>query len=47
MADGSIDLNSKPTKEIDVSKVFGFESSMKVTAFSERSERPFEHRLFR
>ena len=39
MADGSIDLNSKPTKEIDVSKVFGFESSMKVTAFSERSER--------
>ena len=39
MADGSIDLNSKPTKEIDVSKVFGFESNMKVTAFSEKSER--------
>jgi hypothetical protein len=30
MADGSIDLNVKPTIEIDVGQTFGIESNMKV-----------------
>ncbi|NNK78276.1 MAG: cobaltochelatase subunit CobS, partial [Litoreibacter sp.] len=39
MADGNMDLGMKPTEEIDVGEVFGFESNMKVKAFAERSDR--------
>ncbi|MGF1450724.1 MAG: cobaltochelatase subunit CobS [Opitutales bacterium] len=39
MADGSIDVNAKPTDEISVREVFGLDSDMTVRAFSERTER--------
>ncbi|MDA0362424.1 MAG: cobaltochelatase subunit CobS [Proteobacteria bacterium] len=39
MADGSIDLNVKPTIEIDVGQTFGIESNMKVMAFSDKTDR--------
>ncbi len=39
MADGSIDINAKPTEEISVREVFGIDTDMKVKGFSDRSER--------
>ena len=39
MADGSTDINLNLSKEIDVGKVFGFDSKMKVMSFAEKSER--------
>jgi cobaltochelatase CobS len=39
MADGSIDLNAKPTDEVSVRELFGIDSDMKVKGFAERSER--------
>jgi cobaltochelatase CobS len=39
MADGSIDVNAKPTEEISVREVFGIDTDMIVKGFSERSER--------
>jgi len=39
MADGSSDMNTKPTEEISVREVFGIDSDMRVKAFSERTER--------
>ncbi|EPX81270.1 cobaltochelatase subunit CobS [Litoreibacter arenae] len=39
MADGSIDLNAKPTEDISVREVFGIDSDMKVKAFADRTER--------
>ena len=39
MADGSTDLNIALTNEIDVGKVFGFDSKMKVKSFAEKSDR--------
>jgi len=43
MADGSIDINAKPTEEISVREVFGIDSDMTVKGFPERSERVPEH----
>ncbi|RFP86828.1 cobaltochelatase subunit CobS [Rhodobacteraceae bacterium 63075] len=39
MADGTIDMNAKPTREISVREVFGIDTDMKVPAFAERSDR--------
>ena len=39
MADGNMDLGMKPTEEIDVGEIFGFESNMKVKAFADRTDR--------
>ncbi len=39
MADGSIDLNAKPTEELSVREVFGVDSDMKVKGFADRSDR--------
>lgn len=39
MADGSMDVNSKPTEEISVREVFGFDTPMKVKGFAEPSDR--------
>ena len=39
MADGSIDINAKPTEEISVRDVFGIDTDMKVHGFAERTER--------
>jgi len=39
MADGSIDVNAKPTEEISVREVFGIDTDMIVKGFPERSER--------
>ncbi|KPP86776.1 MAG: cobaltochelatase, CobS subunit [Rhodobacteraceae bacterium HLUCCO07] len=39
MADGSIDINAKPTEEISVREVFGIDTDMMVKGFSDRSER--------
>ncbi|WP_372609484.1 cobaltochelatase subunit CobS [Aquicoccus sp.] len=39
MADGSIDINAKPTEEISVREVFGIDTDMTVKGFSDRSER--------
>lgn len=43
MADGSIDVNAKPTEEISVREVFGIDTDMIVKGFPERSERVPEH----
>ncbi|HKL55622.1 MAG: cobaltochelatase subunit CobS [Roseovarius sp.] len=43
MADGSIDINAKPTEEISVREVFGIDSDMTVKGFPERTERVPEH----
>ena len=43
MADGSIDMNAKPTEEISVREVFGIDSDMIVKGFPERTERVPEH----
>ncbi|MHA7849883.1 cobaltochelatase subunit CobS [Roseovarius sp.] len=39
MADGSIDVNAKPTEEISVREVFGIDTDMIVKGFPERTER--------
>ena len=39
MADGTIDINAKPTEEISVRDVFGLDTDMVVKGFTERSER--------
>ena len=39
MADGSIDMNAKPTEEISVRDVFGIDSDMVVKGFAERTTR--------
>ena len=39
MADGSLDLPSEPTVDIDLSKVFGIEAPLAVKGFAERSDR--------
>ncbi|GAA6187476.1 cobaltochelatase subunit CobS [Litorivita sp. NS0012-18] len=39
MADGTIDINAKPTEEISVRDVFGLDTDMVVKGFAERSER--------
>ncbi|MBJ3762785.1 cobaltochelatase subunit CobS [Maribius pontilimi] len=39
MADGSIDIDAKPTEDISVRDVFGIDSDMKVHGFAERTDR--------
>ena len=39
MADGTIDVNAKPTEEISVREVFGIDSDMAVKGFADRTER--------
>ena len=39
MADGSIDMNAKPTEEISVREVFGIDTDMNVKGFATRSDR--------
>ena len=39
MADGSTDINAKPTEEISVRDVFGIDTDMAVKGFAERSDR--------
>ncbi|WP_371223423.1 cobaltochelatase subunit CobS [Roseovarius sp. 2305UL8-3] len=39
MADGTIDMNAKPTEDISVREVFGIDSDMAVKGFAERTER--------
>jgi cobaltochelatase CobS len=39
MADGSMDLNAKPTEDISVREVFGIDSDMTVKGFADRTER--------
>ncbi|MDX1785689.1 MAG: AAA family ATPase, partial [Roseovarius sp.] len=39
MADGSIDMNAKPTEEISVREVFGIDSDMNIKGFATRTDR--------
>ena len=39
MADGSMDVNTKPTEDISVREVFGLDTDMTVRGFADRSER--------
>ena len=39
MADGTLDMNAKPTETISVRDVFGFDTDMTVKGFEERSDR--------
>ncbi|MEM6322850.1 MAG: cobaltochelatase subunit CobS, partial [Pseudomonadota bacterium] len=39
MADGFLDLEAKPTEDIDVRDVFGIDSDMKVKGFVSRTDR--------
>ncbi len=39
MADGTLDVNAKPTEEISVRDVFGIDTDMKVKGFAERTDR--------
>jgi cobaltochelatase CobS len=39
MADGTIDINAKPTEEISVREVFGIDTNMIVKGFAERTDR--------
>ncbi len=39
MADGSIDMNAKPTEEISVREVFGIDTDMLVKGFADRTDR--------
>ena len=39
MADGTIDINAKPTEEISVREVFGVDTDMIVKGFAERTDR--------
>jgi len=43
MADGSMDMNAKPTEEISVREVFGIDSDMIVKGFADRTDRVPEH----
>ncbi|WP_133488051.1 cobaltochelatase subunit CobS [Aliiroseovarius marinus] len=39
MADGTLDMNAKPTEDISVREVFGIDSDMIVKGFAERTDR--------
>ncbi|MFK7838086.1 MAG: cobaltochelatase subunit CobS [Sulfitobacter sp.] len=39
MADGALDINTKPTEEINVREVFGIDTDMVVKGFADRTER--------
>ena len=39
MADGTTDINAKPTEDVSVREVFGIDTDMKVRAFADRSDR--------
>jgi cobaltochelatase CobS len=39
MADGALDINTKPTEEISVRDVFGIDTDMVVKGFAERTDR--------
>ena len=39
MADGSIDINAKPTETISVRDVFGIDTDMTVKGFADASDR--------
>ena len=39
MADGTTDMQTKPTEEISVREVFGIDTEMKIKGFAERSDR--------
>ena len=39
MADGALDINTKPTEEISVREVFGIDTDMVVKGFAERTDR--------
>ncbi|WP_298906919.1 cobaltochelatase subunit CobS [uncultured Aliiroseovarius sp.] len=39
MADGTLDMNAKPTEDISVREVFGIDSDMMVKGFAERTSR--------
>ncbi|WP_432449843.1 cobaltochelatase subunit CobS [Aliiroseovarius marinus] len=39
MADGTLDMNAKPTEDISVREVFGIDSDMTVKGFAERTSR--------
>lgn len=39
MADGSMDIGTKPTEEISVREVFGLDSDMTIKGFADRTER--------
>ncbi|MEM7520059.1 MAG: cobaltochelatase subunit CobS [Pseudomonadota bacterium] len=39
MADGALDLNTKPTEEINVREVFGIDTDMVIKGFGDRTER--------
>ncbi len=39
MADGSMDMNAKPTRDISVREVFGIDSDMAIKGFEEASDR--------
>ena len=39
MADGALDINTKPTEEINVRDVFGIDTDMVVKGFADRTER--------
>jgi cobaltochelatase CobS len=39
MADGSIDINAKPTEEVSVREVFGIDSDMMVHGFADKTDR--------
>jgi cobaltochelatase CobS len=39
MADGTIDIDAKPTEDISIREVFGIDSDMKIKGFAERTDR--------
>ena len=39
MADGGLDINATPTKDISVREVFGIDTDMTVKGFEERTDR--------
>ena len=39
MADGTVDMNAKPTEDISVREVFGIDSDMKIKGFADRTVR--------
>ena len=39
MADGGLDLNANPTKDISVREVFGIDTDMVVKGFADRTDR--------
>ena len=43
MADGAMDINTKPTEEVSVREVFGIDTDMVVKGFADRTERVPEY----